>query len=475
MENKQAIQQKLDKIEALVKEVRSLLNAKSEQQALSPKENRQPQQHQNPQRIDSQAPKVQQDHSAPAPVEPAAPVVTAPIVVPTPPVPTPIPVQTETPQPAPAPSLVPEVAPPHALEAVESAPVVSTAPTPPATVTEQPALQQQPAASVPSQAVQTTNETIVPTASAPVEQPATAPTDVSPLIPDGGEALPKPERISPVGMVGGFDGEFVTMETGKRYQVPPNYISKSMLVEGDMLKLLKEGDYNEFKLVEERPRQSLSGILTKKNNQWVVLTDKGEFRVVAAAIRFHNGEIGDKVEVLVPAEFGEKPPVWGAVKGITKLNPPKEGEENTPPQRQQYNNQQRQPGGAPRDRERNNRDQGQGTAPQAQPTQPARQFTPLARPIEHSQVPHVQPAVPTPATAPSSNPVPHTPLAHPVQNTPAPAPSAPVAQTPPMSTPVPMNAPVPEAGTPGTIIAAEIDPNVSGSSDETEIEIPDLR
>jgi hypothetical protein len=125
--------------------------------------------------------------------------------------------------------------------------------------------------------------------------------------------------VSEVGQVGVFNGEFVIMPSGKRYQVPPNYISKSKLIMGDKLKLMKEGDYNEYKVMEEVPRVELTGgILTKKENQWIVLINNHEFRLIAAAIRFYNGEMGDRVDVLVPADYQQNPPVWAAVKELTK-------------------------------------------------------------------------------------------------------------------------------------------------------------
>lgn len=137
------------------------------------------------------------------------------------------------------------------------------------------------------------------------------------------------EESVPEGEVGVFDGEFVEMGNDKRYQVPPNYASKSMLVKGDKLELLEHGDHNKFKIVDQIEREETVGILTKKENQWIVLTDNGEFRVISASIRFYNGEIGDQIELVLPKGYKENPPEWAAVKSVIKADENKEKEEES--------------------------------------------------------------------------------------------------------------------------------------------------
>jgi len=128
---------------------------------------------------------------------------------------------------------------------------------------------------------------------------------------------------SSIGQTGAFDGEFVVMENGKKFQVPPNYVSKSALVEGDQLKLTKEGERNEFRLVSQVERVEMEAILTKKDNLWVALVQlpdgiAHEFRLVSAAIRYFNGEFGDKLVVLLPKSYEQKLPEWVAVKELIK-------------------------------------------------------------------------------------------------------------------------------------------------------------
>ncbi len=122
--------------------------------------------------------------------------------------------------------------------------------------------------------------------------------------------------------VGVFDGQFMVAENGKRYQVPPNYASKSRLVVGDQLALLgelKEGDQNQFKQLDKVSRLETEGVLTKKDNQWAVVTDVGEFWVLPASVQYYEGEIGDKVKLLLPADIGGRKDVaWAAVDEVIK-------------------------------------------------------------------------------------------------------------------------------------------------------------
>ena len=124
----------------------------------------------------------------------------------------------------------------------------------------------------------------------------------------------------PIGEVGVFDGEFVWMPNEKKYQVPPNYISKTMLVAGDKLKMLSHGDQNEFKIMEQVERIELQGILTKKNYLWTAVVGTQEFKTISAAIRYHGGDIGDKVNILVPANYASDHIEWAAVVSVEKSN-----------------------------------------------------------------------------------------------------------------------------------------------------------
>jgi len=129
------------------------------------------------------------------------------------------------------------------------------------------------------------------------------------------------EQIPIVGRKGVFDGIFMITDDGKKFQVPPNYVSKSMLVVGDMLEIVdvdETGSKYSFKQEKNVERKEVEGILTKKDNQWAVHTDEGIYYVVAAAVRFHKADVGDVVAVLLPAHTHELPVEWAAFKEIRK-------------------------------------------------------------------------------------------------------------------------------------------------------------
>lgn len=140
-------------------------------------------------------------------------------------------------------------------------------------------------------------------------------------------ATPSPEEGSgdqegnPTGI---FDGQFLVTEDGKKYQVPPNYASKSRLVVGDQLELVnratdKEGSQNLVKPITKVDRTELEGILTKKDHQWAVVTDAGEFWVLSASVEYYDGEIGDQVKIILPADYQDREDLeWAAVDAIVK-------------------------------------------------------------------------------------------------------------------------------------------------------------
>jgi len=129
------------------------------------------------------------------------------------------------------------------------------------------------------------------------------------------------EAIPIVGRSGVFDGIFMITDDGKKFQVPPNYVSKSMLVVGDMLEIVEvdeTGSKYSFKQTKNVERKEVEGILTKKDNQWAVHTDEGIYYVVAAAVRFHKADVGDVVAVVLPAQASVLPVEWAAFKEIRK-------------------------------------------------------------------------------------------------------------------------------------------------------------
>jgi len=120
------------------------------------------------------------------------------------------------------------------------------------------------------------------------------------------------------GVTGLFDGEFMTTDTGKRYQVPPNYASKSMLVVGDTLRLIP-GDTsldepNKFKQIEKIERTETPAVISKKDGKWAVVCEQGSFWVLPAAIKFLNAQIGNSVTVILPKNYKELKCEWATIK-----------------------------------------------------------------------------------------------------------------------------------------------------------------
>lgn len=114
-----------------------------------------------------------------------------------------------------------------------------------------------------------------------------------------------------------FDGDKMVGPDGKQYSVPPNYASKSKLVEGDLLKLTitHKGTfvYKQTKPVE---RKRLIGKLEKNEaGNFIVRIDGNNWKVLAASITYFKGNLGDEVVLLVPRHSNGG---WGAVENIIK-------------------------------------------------------------------------------------------------------------------------------------------------------------
>ncbi len=117
---------------------------------------------------------------------------------------------------------------------------------------------------------------------------------------------------------GVFDGEQMVGSDGRGYAVPPNYASKSKLVEGDMLKLTikKDGSFV-FKQIGPIERRRLVGRVAYDASEgtFVVLCGEETYRVLNASISFFRGEPGDEAVILVPKST---PSVWAAVENVVK-------------------------------------------------------------------------------------------------------------------------------------------------------------
>lgn len=103
------------------------------------------------------------------------------------------------------------------------------------------------------------------------------------------------------GVEGVFDGAGLVTEEGKKVEVPANYAAKSRLISGDKLKVVDEDGKQIFKQVGKVDREKVTGVVSKKEGKWFVLTDLGSFRLADVAVDFNKVSFGDEIRVVVPA------------------------------------------------------------------------------------------------------------------------------------------------------------------------------
>lgn len=117
---------------------------------------------------------------------------------------------------------------------------------------------------------------------------------------------------------GVFDGMSMIGSDGKSYSVPPNYASKSRLVEGDILKLtIKKDGIFLYKQIGPIERRRIIGCVAfdASSGSHVVLCGDFTFKVLTASVTYFRGQPGDEAVVLVPKST---PSVWAAVENIVK-------------------------------------------------------------------------------------------------------------------------------------------------------------
>ena len=147
------------------------------------------------------------------------------------------------------------------------------------------------------------------------------PADIEALIKRGRDAGGE-ETIGPAQegkiMEGVFDGQHMVGSDGRQYLVPPNYASKSKLVEGDILKLTiaPNGTFL-FKQIGPIERQRVMGILTRDENtgDWKVVGNGKKYNILTASVTFFKGEAGDDAVILIPKAA---PSRWAAVENVIK-------------------------------------------------------------------------------------------------------------------------------------------------------------
>ncbi len=114
---------------------------------------------------------------------------------------------------------------------------------------------------------------------------------------------------------GVFDGQHMIGADGKQYLVPPNYASKSKLVEGDMMKLAitQEGAFI-YKQIGPIDRRRVNCKLEKDEmGMWHATDGVHRWRLLTAAVTYFKGNEQDEAIILVPSATPSK---WAAVENI---------------------------------------------------------------------------------------------------------------------------------------------------------------
>jgi hypothetical protein len=117
---------------------------------------------------------------------------------------------------------------------------------------------------------------------------------------------------------GVFDGEQMLGQDGKTYPVPPNYASKSKLVEGDTLKLTIANDGSFlFKQIAPTERRSAIGTLAQGDGNYTISAEGKNYKVLTASVTFYKAEPGDQVTILLPKEHDA---VWAVLENVINKN-----------------------------------------------------------------------------------------------------------------------------------------------------------
>ncbi|MDD5437877.1 MAG: hypothetical protein PHC70_01900 [Patescibacteria group bacterium] len=117
---------------------------------------------------------------------------------------------------------------------------------------------------------------------------------------------------------GVFDGQNMIGSDGKLYMVPPNYASKSKLVEGDIMKLtIQPNGSFLYKQIGPIERQRVMGVLTRDEvtSDWKVVGDGRKYNILTASVTYFKGQTGDDIVILIPKNAPSK---WAAVENIIK-------------------------------------------------------------------------------------------------------------------------------------------------------------
>lgn len=117
---------------------------------------------------------------------------------------------------------------------------------------------------------------------------------------------------------GEFTGNIMRTTDGKEFPVPPNYASKSKLVEGDKMKLtITPSGAFIYKQIAQIERERVTGELSldPSTGQWHVMVDGKPYKVLTASVTFYRGKPGDRVSMLIPKGIEGS---WGAMEHVVQ-------------------------------------------------------------------------------------------------------------------------------------------------------------
>mgnify|MGYP001618606659 CR=1 FL=1 len=131
-------------------------------------------------------------------------------------------------------------------------------------------------------------------------KPATKPTEV----PEGSRVIE-----------GVFDGQHMVGADGKQYLVPPNYASKSKLVEGDLLKLsiTPQGAFIYKQIGPCGRKRVICALDRDEAGMWSAGDGIQHWKLLTAAVSYFHGQAGDEAVILIPSDAPSK---WAAVENI---------------------------------------------------------------------------------------------------------------------------------------------------------------
>lgn len=115
---------------------------------------------------------------------------------------------------------------------------------------------------------------------------------------------------------GVFDGQNMQGPDNKTYPIPPNYASKSKLIEGDVMKLtiMLDGSFV-FKQIGPTERKKIIGRVTSADTDYQIEAEKRRYKVLTASATYYKLAVGDEVTIIVP-EKGKCS--WCAIENVIK-------------------------------------------------------------------------------------------------------------------------------------------------------------